>query len=455
MQKIQLKKGLNIPFDIKNIHNPAKYFGRCKLNWLILAFVSLTSLIIVSCSSKEIHAPNGNLEINRRNITDYSYSSLYDIIAFDFNQYEILEYYNSDSMLELSSQKPYTYIMHKYMDLCLDFLAQQDLIDANPFEINRRVEPYAYDLHSKKNYLSSIILSLTDNYEYEDMSGTTFDDYFVILDEMLNAKLNTMGEVTSLIAEAMSISEQNEEPSDEEAFYNSSHIVIGGAAYHKLDVLLHKEDSIAFLHENEEDMQYVECDCGNNSRTAFGVKRIVRFNLFSLWPDGIIKYRNRNCPNINLMDSAMQEWVTAANNKIQFVEIQDNGWNRFMWSIGLSYHVCLNQTHNNNFNGGSTIAYVPWSTIVLNTTAGYPSYLHELGHTLGLIHEFQRCDRDNYVTIDWSNIKTGYAFNFVKLPEIIAHPYGSFDFNSIMMYLSLNYSDPFVLYPYTTSFLSS
>ena len=139
MQKIQLKKGLNIPFDIKNIHNPAKYFGRCKLNWLILAFVSLTSLIIVSCSSKEIHAPNGNLEINRRNITDYSYSSLYDIIAFDFNQYEILEYYNSDSMLELSSQKPYTYIMHKYMDLCLDFLAQQDLIDANPFEINRRI----------------------------------------------------------------------------------------------------------------------------------------------------------------------------------------------------------------------------------------------------------------------------------------------------------------------------
>ena len=81
-----------------------------------------------------------------------------------------------------------------------------------------------------------------------------------------------------------------------------------------------------------------------------------------------------------------------------------------------------NKSVNNNFNGGSTIAYVPWSTIVLNTTAGYPSYLHELGHTLGLIHEFQRCDRDNYVTIDWSNIKTGYAFNFVKLPLINSLP---------------------------------
>jgi hypothetical protein len=77
MQKIQLKKGMNIPFDIKNIHNPAKYFGRCKLNWLILAFVSLTSLIIVSCSSKEIHAPNGKLELSSQK--PYTYFLNHDV----------------------------------------------------------------------------------------------------------------------------------------------------------------------------------------------------------------------------------------------------------------------------------------------------------------------------------------------------------------------------------------
>ena len=57
-----------------------------------------------------------------------------------------------------------------------------------------------------------------------------------------------------------------------------------------------------------------------------------------------------------------------------------------------------------------------------------------MGHTLGLLHEIQRCDRGNYVYIDWSSIKLAYYFNFVMLPSVIASPYGPFDFNSIMMY---------------------
>ena len=40
---------------------------------------------------------------------------------------------------------------------------------------------------------------------------------------------------------------------------------------------------------------------------------------------------------------------------------------------------------------------------------------HELGHTLGLIHEQQRSDRDSFVTILTQNIFPGDESNFVKL----------------------------------------
>jgi hypothetical protein len=180
-------------------------------------------------------------------------------------------------------------------------------------------------------------------------------------------------------------------------------------------------------------MQYVECDCANNSQRASGQQRAAKINIFLLWPDGVIKYRNHNCPSIELMIAAMREWVTAANNKIQFVEIKDNGWNRFVWSIGCSYHVCLQQ-HNNNYGGKASLACVPWAFVNIGVYAGFATCLHELGHTLGLVHEIQRCDRDNYITIDWSNIRIGDAVNFMKLPNTIASPYGAFDISSIMMY---------------------
>ena len=71
-----------------------------------------------------------------------------------------------------------------------------------------------------------------------------------------------------------------------------------------------------------------------------------------------------------------------------------------------------------------------------------PTICHELGHTLGLVHEQQRSDRDNYVTILTNNIVPGQEGNFVELPDSINEtPY---DFLSIMEYSrnDLSKSDP-------------
>lgn len=57
---------------------------------------------------------------------------------------------------------------------------------------------------------------------------------------------------------------------------------------------------------------------------------------------------------------------------------------------------------------------------------------HELGHTLGLVHEHQRSDRDSFVSILTGNILSGYASSFVKLGNTLNT--GAYDFYSVMHY---------------------
>ncbi len=60
---------------------------------------------------------------------------------------------------------------------------------------------------------------------------------------------------------------------------------------------------------------------------------------------------------------------------------------------------------------------------------------HELGHALGFFHEFQRWDRDKYVTIHYENIKPGREADYNWIPEtnwiVSGLPY---DYRSIMHY---------------------
>ncbi len=71
-----------------------------------------------------------------------------------------------------------------------------------------------------------------------------------------------------------------------------------------------------------------------------------------------------------------------------------------------------------------------------------PTICHELGHTLGLVHEQQRSDRDSYVTILTNNITPGAEGNFVLLTD--SQNKTAYDFLSIMHYSRTNASvDPF------------
>lgn len=57
---------------------------------------------------------------------------------------------------------------------------------------------------------------------------------------------------------------------------------------------------------------------------------------------------------------------------------------------------------------------------------------HELGHTIGLIHEHQRADRDVYVTINYGNVEPGQEHNFTKV--VTSRLWTEYDFGSLMHY---------------------
>ncbi|XP_053550175.1 high choriolytic enzyme 2-like [Bombina bombina] len=58
---------------------------------------------------------------------------------------------------------------------------------------------------------------------------------------------------------------------------------------------------------------------------------------------------------------------------------------------------------------------------------------HEISHSLGLHHEHVRGDRDQYVTVQWSNIADGYSGNFA-VTETYNKELTPYDYGSIMHY---------------------
>ena len=60
---------------------------------------------------------------------------------------------------------------------------------------------------------------------------------------------------------------------------------------------------------------------------------------------------------------------------------------------------------------------------------------HELGHALGLFHEHQRPDRDEYISVVRENIKTGQESNFSPVsPTFIDYLGVPYDLTSDMHY---------------------
>lgn len=122
---------------------------------------------------------------------------------------------------------------------------------------------------------------------------------------------------------------------------------------------------------------------------------------------------------------------------LRFAELKNTCKNRFAWAIGVSYHIRIRQKNLNDAAGSSTLGCVPSCTITLSDP-DERTYLHELGHTLGLIHEQQRHDRDKYVTIYWKKLKLGIDPSITKMGKTLGYAMASLTITQLCYIRPLN-----------------
>ena len=146
------------------------------------------------------------------------------------------------------------------------------------------------------------------------------------------------------------------------------------------------------------------------------------------WPNNTVYYAiEGSLENKARVYDAIKHWET--NTSLDFVErTSQSNYIYFVTGSGCSSYVGM--------VGGR-------QNITLSSACSTGNTIHEIGHAIGLWHEQSRVDRENFVTINYSNIQSGREHNFHTYAQqgMDGDEYTtSLDFGSIMMYGPYSFS---------------
>jgi hypothetical protein len=161
---------------------------------------------------------------------------------------------------------------------------------------------------------------------------------------------------------------------------------------------------------------------------------------YARWPNGeipvVFSSSVRNDPGtLPTIAQALGAWIAETADGAGTARLTFPAYNS---SIHTSY---LYFTIDNGIPGGGSadsLGRSPTSarnTIRLRSGAALDTITHEIGHILGLHHEQQRSDRDNYIRVNTPAIHPDWRSQFEKKNGSIGLAPG-FDFSSIMLYES-------------------
>ncbi|XP_064632683.1 zinc metalloproteinase dpy-31-like [Lineus longissimus] len=196
--------------------------------------------------------------------------------------------------------------------------------------------------------------------------------------------------------------------------------------------------AILMLIQTEQSLTSISFTSNNSGDAGDGtsphLSRIRRKALraeTSYWPNAIIPYvidssvSNISTTGQDVILSAMKHWsketcirfeqYDKAKHGKDFLSIKANNWcEAQLGCLGGEQHVFVNAKC---------------------LTRGI--MIHELGHTVGFIHEHNRPDRDEHVIIQWEKIKVKPE-DYIKKSNMLINTFGvPYDFRSIMQYRAI------------------
>lgn len=164
--------------------------------------------------------------------------------------------------------------------------------------------------------------------------------------------------------------------------------------------------------------------------TNDGNARTFMTEIVKHWPSGSVPFTfnaNLTATSRNTILAAMSDWEAVVAGLDFVPRTTHNNYIEFNASTG-------NNSPLGMTGGKQTINLLQDATWGVDLT----SSTHEIGHSIGMFHEQSRSDRDNFINIDWANIRDNMEHNFQTYVQrgIPGAQIGTFDFNSIMLYPS-------------------
>jgi hypothetical protein len=162
-------------------------------------------------------------------------------------------------------------------------------------------------------------------------------------------------------------------------------------------------------------------------------KGLTGFSQNLLWPEGIVPYVFEF--NQEIQEQQLQDIMVSA---IEGVNEETN----VCWIPAINERKFVRMFRSNRNYNYATVGASNNNPVLAMISRSVGIGQHEMFHSMGVLHEQQRPDRDEHVVIRYSNIQDGFNHNFDKVDSTFFDVFttGDYDFNSIMHYAPYSFS---------------
>ncbi len=164
---------------------------------------------------------------------------------------------------------------------------------------------------------------------------------------------------------------------------------------------------------------------------ALGLSDCSDEPVIGKWKNGLVKYYltgEFTEQEVDLLENAMRKWEAAAG--IRFEEVTPRSG--VYQIIRVHEYKWQSSVGENN----------PQCQMIFGKSEDPLNHIvHELGHGIGFLHEHQRPDRDQYISVNWTNILDFYRGAFEKRDNpLITESNYAYDYGSVMHYQKTAFS---------------